>query len=89
VIFNTSRHGELVDISPMARSGPGPADWGGDPFRVGDAESTAWLDAIVNDTEPYVKPEQALMVTRILEAIYQSAETCKAIEFAEEKAVGA
>jgi predicted dehydrogenase len=88
VIFNTARHGELVDISPMVRSGPGPADWGGDPFRVGDAESTAWLDAIVNDTEPYVKPEQALAVTRILEAIYRSAETGKAIELAEEKAVG-
>jgi hypothetical protein len=43
VTFNTARHGELVDISPMVRSGPGPADWGGDPFRVGDAESTAFL----------------------------------------------
>jgi predicted dehydrogenase len=89
VTFNTARHGELVDISPMVRSGPGPADFGGDPFRVGDAESTAFLDAIVNDAETYVKPEQAFMVTRILEAIYQSAETGKAIEFVEEKAVGA
>ena len=83
IIFNTARFGELVDTAPMVRSGPGPADFGGEPFRVADAESTAWLDAIVNDTEPYVKPEQALMVTRILEAIYQSAETGKAIEFTE------
>lgn len=83
LILSTARYGELVDMSPMVRSGPGPADWGGDPFRVGDAESTAWMDAIVNNTEPCVKPEQALVVTRILEAIYQSAETGKTIEFAE------
>ncbi|MGB5004224.1 MAG: gfo/Idh/MocA family oxidoreductase, partial [Lactococcus raffinolactis] len=31
--------------------------------------------AVVNDTEPLVKPEQALVVTQILEAIYMSAKT--------------
>src|SRR5215472_10942930 len=70
IIFNTARYGELMDTAPMMRKGPGPADFGGEPFRVGDAESAAWLDAIINDTEPYVKPEEALIVTRILEAIY-------------------
>lgn len=83
VIVHSVSHGQLVDTAPMMRSGPGPADFGGEPFRVADAESTAWLDAIVNNTEPYVKPEQAFMVTRILEAIYQSAESGKAVEFAE------
>ena len=34
-----------------------------------------WLNAIINDTEPLVKPEQAFVVTQILEAIYKSAET--------------
>ncbi|HTR25573.1 MAG TPA: Gfo/Idh/MocA family oxidoreductase [Terriglobales bacterium] len=85
VIFNTVRHGELVDTGPMERSGLAAADWGGEPFRVGDAESTAWLDAIVNNTEVYVKPEQALVVTRILEAIYKSAESGTTVEFTEEK----
>ena len=44
-------------------------------------ESTQWLDAIANDGEPLVKPEQAFVVTQILEAIYQSAETGKEVFF--------
>ena len=80
VVFNTARFGELVDIQPIVISGPGPADFGGDTYRVGDAEIKAWLDAIVNNTEPVVKPEQAFVVTQILEAIYKSAETGKAID---------
>jgi len=79
----------LVDIAPFVRMGPGPADFGGDVFRVGDAESTSWIDAIVNDKDPVVKPEQAFVVTQILEAIYKSAETGKAVELSAEKAVGA
>lgn len=45
---------------------------GEDPALV---EATQWIDSIINDTEPVVKPEQALVVTRILEAIYKSSET--------------
>ena len=81
VVFNTARYGELVDIQPMSIGGPGPADFGGDPFRVGDAEMKTWLDAIVNNTEPVVRPEEAFVVTQILEAIYKSAETGKTVEF--------
>ncbi len=40
-----------------------------------DLEARRWIDAIRNDTEPYVLPEQALTVTRILEGIYESART--------------
>ncbi|MGL5381344.1 Gfo/Idh/MocA family protein [Clostridium sp.] len=35
-------------------------------------EARSWIDCILNDTEPVVKPEQALVVTEILEAIYES-----------------
>ena len=38
-------------------------------------EAQSWVDAIINDTEPVVKPEQALVVTEILEAIYESSKT--------------
>ena len=44
----------------------------GDP---GYEEAKQWLLAILNDTEPLVKPEQAFTVTQILEAIYRSGET--------------
>lgn len=49
----------------------------GDP---GYAEAKQWLNAIINETEPLVKPEQAYVVTQVLEAIYQSAQTGKEIK---------
>jgi predicted dehydrogenase len=36
-------------------------------------EARAWIDSILYDKEVVVRPEQALVVTQILEAIYQSA----------------
>ncbi|MHC5226769.1 Gfo/Idh/MocA family protein [Enterococcus sp. LJL99] len=38
-------------------------------------EAQSWIDAILNDTDPVVLPEQALVVTEILEAIYESSKT--------------
>ena len=46
-----------------------------------DVEARSWIDCILNDTEPVVKPEQALVVTEILEAIYESAKTGKPVYF--------
>ena len=45
---------------------------GTDPAVV---EATSWINAILNDTDPVVKPEEALVVTEILEAIYESSKT--------------
>ena len=44
-------------------------------------EARYWINAILNDTDPMVLPEQALTVTEILEAIYTSAKTGKAVYF--------
>lgn len=38
-------------------------------------EALSWITAILEDQEPVVKPEQALVVTQILEAIYESSKT--------------
>jgi predicted dehydrogenase len=46
-----------------------------------DVELRMWIDAVVNDTEPVVTPEQALVVSQLLEAIYESARTGEAIYF--------
>jgi predicted dehydrogenase len=46
-----------------------------------DLEARQWIDAIKNNTAPLVKPEEAIVVTRILEAIYTSAATGKAVSF--------
>ena len=44
-------------------------------------EARQWIDAIKNDTDPVVLPEQAFVVTQVLEAIYESAKTGKEIVF--------
>jgi predicted dehydrogenase len=38
-------------------------------------EAYQWINAVVNDTDALVKPEEAYTVTRILEGIYKSAES--------------
>ena len=44
-------------------------------------EAKYWINAIINDTAPLVKPEQAIVVTQILDAIYESAKTGKPVYF--------
>ena len=44
-------------------------------------EQRRWYDAVLNDTEVYVKPEQAFVVTQILAAIYESNKTGKPVFF--------
>jgi predicted dehydrogenase len=44
-------------------------------------EARQWIEAIVNDTNPIVLPEEAAMVTNIIEAIYKSGKTGKTIYF--------
>ncbi len=40
-----------------------------------DLEAAQWIDAIINDHDPCVLPEQAYVVTQILEGIYESAKS--------------
>ena len=54
-----------------ANSGPSPAD----------IECKTFYDAVIDGKELVVKPEQALVVTEILEAIYESNKTGKAVYF--------
>jgi predicted dehydrogenase len=79
VVFNRAEYGDLVEthstpVSPMVA-----AHLGEKGPKVGEPEQKAWLDAIQNDAELVVKPEQAFVVTQILEAIYASSATGKAI----------
>ena len=55
---------------------------GGAAFNDGKGSATSaeveerlWIEAVRNDTEPVTLPEQAFVVTRILEGIYESAKT--------------
>ena len=75
-----------ADLGKLVVTKPG-LDAGGVDFYdgIGDDpalnEATQWINAVLEDKEPVVKPEQALVVTKVLEAIYESAKTGKTIEF--------
>ena len=48
-----------------------------------DFEARQWIDAVVNDHDPIVLPEQAYVVSMILDGIYKSATTGKPVYFDE------
>ncbi len=79
LVFNSTKYGKLVETKPA--TGGGIAYFDSSAEDPGVIEARQWLECIINDTEPLVKPEQALVVTQILEAIYTSARTGKAVEF--------
>ena len=78
--INKIEHNKMVTVLPETKSG-GVAFYDGISFGPHFLEARRWIDCILNDTEPFVKPEQAIVVTQILEAIYESAKTGKTIEF--------
>jgi predicted dehydrogenase len=68
---------EEVDVTPTGVAFfEGSAD---EPCDV--MEARTFYNAIMNGGSLIVKPEQAIIVTQILEAIYESAKTGKTIEF--------
>jgi predicted dehydrogenase len=79
LIYNSAEHNQLMEktISPC-----GAIDFfEGGTQAEGVLEQKQWLEAVQGKGEPLVKPEQAFVVTQILEAIYKSAETGKEIVF--------
>ncbi|GGF97508.1 Gfo/Idh/MocA family protein [Paenibacillus aceti] len=57
----------------------GVAFYDGKAENAADVEMRKWIEAIDQDLEPVVTPEQACVVSEILEAIYESARTGKAV----------
>ena len=77
--FNKGEHGIL--INEKASIGGNVAYFGGASNAPGCVECKQWLEAVINDTEPLVKPEQAFTVTKILDAIYKSDKLGKEVTF--------
>lgn len=79
LIYNRGRNNQLMEetLSPVG----GVAYFGGGGGEEGTIDAKQWLEAVQNDTEPLVKPEEALVVTKVLDAIYQAAEANKEIKF--------
>lgn len=79
--INGEEHSRLYTKIPELKSG-GVAYYSGASKDPGEAEARAWIDAIIEDKDPLVLPEQALVVTEILEAIYKSSQTNQAVSLA-------
>ncbi|MHD0396454.1 Gfo/Idh/MocA family protein [Staphylococcus simulans] len=60
---------------------PGVDFYEGDTVDEALEEARSFVNSIMHDTEVVVKPQEALVVTQILEAIYESAKTGKAVYF--------
>ncbi len=65
-----------IDVNANARE-----RFRGEQLTDFEYEAKQWIHSIVNDTEPLVKPREAMVVTQILEAVYRSAETGKTVYF--------
>jgi len=80
VRINSVEFGKQTVKCPNLDSG-GVAFYSGESTTPETIEARTWIDAVTKGTPLVVKPEQALVVTEILEAIYESAKTGKLIEF--------
>ena len=78
--INRVQYNKQCVEKPDLRSG-GVAFFTGQSEDAPDIEQRIFYNAIVNGQELVVKPEQAIAVTRILEAIYESAKTGKTVYF--------
>ena len=76
--INGEEHSRLWETK-VDTSGGGVAFYEGKTETDTDFEARQWIDAIVNDTQPTVLPQQAFVVSQILEAIYTSARTGEAV----------
>ncbi len=80
VRINGVKHGKMYTEKPELGAG-GVAFYDGISASPSDVEAKRWIDSIINDTDPVVLPEQAIVVTQILEAIYESSKTGKPVYF--------
>jgi predicted dehydrogenase len=78
--INGEHNSRLYTTEVELKAG-GVAFYDGKKDSDADLEMRMWIQAIENDTDPVVTPEQACVVSEILEAIYESAKTGKAVYF--------
>ena len=76
--INYVKNGRQVIETPNFDAG-GVAFYDGASDKPEELECRAFYDAVLNGAELRTKPEQAMVVTQILEAIYESANTGKPV----------
>ncbi|MBE6688652.1 MAG: Gfo/Idh/MocA family oxidoreductase [Ruminococcaceae bacterium] len=80
LVVNKDDLGRLVETNYNLKSG-GVAFYAGASNDPPFNEAYQWIHSILNDTDPCVLPEQAYVVTQILEAIYTSAKSGQPVFF--------
>jgi len=80
VRINGDEFGKLYEKSPILGAGSVPF-YDGEKIDASTMEQLTFMSAITDGTPLVVLPEQACVVTEILEAIYKSAATGKLVEF--------
>jgi len=80
VSINKDEFGKLIETRPELSAG-GVAFYDGVSETPALTEARRWIEAIKNDTAPVVLPEQACVVSELLEAIYESAKTGAPVYF--------
>lgn len=78
--INGAEFGKLYTKKP-ALTAEGVDFYDGDLETPALTEAKSWIHAIINDEDPVVSPKQAYVVTKILEAVYESAKTGQLITF--------
>ena len=78
--INGEKYGKMYDTRIQTQAG-GVAFYDGSAEKPEEVEAALWIKAIIDDTEPVTTGEQALVVSEVLEAIYESAATGKTIIF--------
>ena len=78
--INGENNGKLFVTNVEMEAG-GVAFYDGKSESAADLEARLWIESVISGTEPLVKPVEALVVSQILEAIYESSKTGKAISF--------
>ncbi|MPM95495.1 hypothetical protein SDC9_142649 [bioreactor metagenome] len=76
--INFVKNNRQVVEKPSFSAG-GVAFYDGVKMSPAQLEANLWIDAIINDKDVNTKPEEAIVVTQILEAIYESSKTGKPV----------
>ncbi|MBO5981448.1 MAG: gfo/Idh/MocA family oxidoreductase, partial [Clostridia bacterium] len=84
VRINGIRQGRRYTLTPDLNAGGADFYEGVGSGSPSDMEAALWIDAVINDKDPVVLPEQAYCVSQILEGIYESAKSGKPYYFNEE-----
>ena len=78
--INKVKYNKQITEEPDLGAG-GVAFYDGAEMAEQDVEQDIFYHAVMNGKDVCVKPEQAIVVTQLLEAIYESAKTGKTVYF--------